>query len=318
MIKMKKILLSLRHRPAHLLGIDIRQNFIRLVELSYCYGKYQIESYANIILDKPIVSDEMVILAVKKVMKEALPKTKLVAIALALAGVIFKEISVASDLSLKEIDDFLFFNLSEYVEGDKDKIGFGYQIIERGADSDSTTKLQLVIVEKERIEKLNRLFKEGGLTPKIIDVDIYALERAIRYQEKNIQGLIAAVNLDYGHILTVVLDAKKIVYVHENFVGEKNLESMAQTLKQIEAELQLIYSSISEPLKQLILGGEKALMTGLVEAVGSTFNISTIVANPFLGMKLSSSIAQESIDKISPMMLVSCGLALRVGPNDGY
>jgi type IV pilus assembly protein PilM len=104
--------------------------------------------------------------------------------------------------------------------------------------------------------------------------------------------------------------------VHEDFVVEENLVSAAQIVEQLDAKLQLIYPDLSEPLEQIILGGEGARLLDLAEVISSRFNIPTTIANPFLGMKLSQAVTPESVDQVSPLMLVSCGLALRAAHND--
>ncbi|MBU0744668.1 MAG: pilus assembly protein PilM [Gammaproteobacteria bacterium] len=314
-MEIKNILLGREDKAANLLGIDIGRNFIRLVELSRQKDRYRVESCVSKVFDKPLVSDEMIIAGIQRLLKHALPKTKAAAIAFPHDRVIFKEIDIAADLSSDKINDFLRFNLGGDKGEAQDDLGFDYQIIDRGDDPDISAKLQLVAVQKEQIKKWDELLKVAGLVPEIIDVDVYALERAVRYQIKQVQGLVAVINIDYGRMLIVVLSKDKIVYVYEDFIDEIDLNSVARIMDQINSKLQLIYSSILGSLERLILGGELAFLPGLIDELGAKLNIQAEAANPFLGMDLSSCVSFESLCQISPLMLVSCGLALRV---DGY
>ena len=311
-MKIKKPLFGFWHKVDRLLGIDIRRNFARLVELSYCNYSYQLEACAHIELGEIDGSDEAIITAIKNTLKQNPSKTKDTAIALSHLAAIFKEVEVDANLSAEETIKFLRFNLAQQVSDSKTDISFDYQVIDSPTPTNSNTTLQVIAVRHERVGKLVALLQAANLKPKIIDVDVYALERAVRWQLKNIEGLVAIINIDYGNIFIVVIDSKKIVYVYEDFVGNESLGSIAQVVEQLDLKLQLLHSVLSQPLGQIILAGEKAVLFGLDDAVNSQLNIHTMIANPFLGMQLSPAVSQELIQKIAPKMLISCGLALRV------
>jgi len=316
-MRIKKGLLGFkRNKSTRLLGIDIRQNFIRLVGLSYVDSKYWIEACVNLELANLVISDEIIVSAIKNILRQISSKNKSVAIALSHTVVVCKEIQVACDLSPKDIDEFLRFNFAEHMGESKKNINFDYQAIETTMATNNLIKLQTVAVRQERAEKLVKLLQAANLCPKIIDVDVYALERAIRLQCKDIEKLTAVINIDYGCVLIMVLDSKQIVYMHEDIVDKESLVSIDQIVELFDTKLRLIYSVLSQPLNQLILGGEKGLLPGLANAMSNKFNIQAMVADPFLGMELSAAVSQEHVSRLSPLMLISCGLALRVRDND--
>jgi type IV pilus assembly protein PilM len=45
--------------------------------------------------------------------------------------------------------------------------------------------------------------------------------------------------------------------------------------------------------------------------VSQSLNLPTYVANPFMGMSLSSKVNPSNLAKDAPAMLIACGLALR-------
>lgn len=236
---------------------------------------------------------------------------KKTAIALTHAGVTFKEIRVDSSLSPEEIEELLSFNLSEKLDSDSGKINFDYQVIERGS-TNSSTLLQVVAVPEDQVKRWCQLLRAAKLSPKIVDIDLYAIERAIRHQLKNIEELVAVVIVDHGTVFIVVIDQKKVIYYHEEFVGSESLGSIAQVVAQIDLQLRMIAEVLSHPVKQLVLAGEKSLLIGLDQAINAQLNVKTTMADPFSGMQLSSMVKPELIKRIAPMMLISCGLALRV------
>ena len=303
-------------RSSHLLGIDIRQNFIRLVELSYRDSKYRVEACINLELAESGRSDKAVISAIKSILQQISPKTEEVAIALSHTVAVFKELQVTAGLSSKEIREILRFNFIEQLGETKGSFDFDYQVTEEVVTTDNLVKLQAVAVRHTCVEKWVKLLRVAKLFPKIIDVDIYALERAIRLQLGNIDDLTAVVNIDYGQVLIIVLDNKKILYVHEDIFDQENLISINQVLELFDAKLRLLDSILPQPLTKLILGGERVTLPGLITAIDARFNLQAMLANPFLGMELSAAISQEDLLQLSPLMLISCGLALRAKDDD--
>lgn len=84
-----------------LLGVDIRQDFIRLVELSCCGSEYRLEACTNLVLIESEMSDEVIISALKSVLEQVSPKTKDVAVAFSHTVVVFKEFQVIAGWSSK-------------------------------------------------------------------------------------------------------------------------------------------------------------------------------------------------------------------------
>jgi type IV pilus assembly protein PilM len=306
-MQLKKILQNIKPKAKGLLGIDITANAIRLVKLS-CFGSnYQVEVCVNITLDLH-PSDDLIIATLKKALKQAQCSAKNAAVALAHSAIIFKEIKIASGLSDKEIEAFLQFNIEKYIGESANSISFDYQIIKTPIKTADYVILRLITVRRERVEKCIKLLCAADLCPKIVDIDSYALERAIRRQFREIAGLIAIINIDVGAILIVVIDAKQIVYAHEDFMHAEDMQSVAQIIMQLKLKLQLAVAALHQPLEKIVLSGEKALLPKLRDAVNDQFNVQTIIADPFFGMKLSSAVSQN----IMPVMSIGCGLALRV------
>lgn len=297
---------------AGLLGIDIRANFVRLVELSYCNSKYRLEACAHAVIRDGDTGDEAVIDAIRMLVKQISPKTKAVAVALAHSVVTCKEVEVDSSLSHEETLNFLQFNLNEHFCASNNNICFDYYPVDEETKKDVVTKkYKLVAVLRERIESWRRLLRAVDLCPKIIDVDVYALERAVRWQLKKVVGLVAIINIDYGNILIIVIDHEKIVYVHEEYIGGDNLKTVVQIIEQLDFKLRMVYAVLSQPLNEIVLGGERLLLPGLVTEVSSRLNVQAVSANPFLDIPLDSAVVPELAYEVAPMMMVSCGLALR-------
>lgn len=309
-MQIKKILQTIKPKAKSLLGIDINADSIRLVELSCLGSNYQVETCINMPLTASM-PDDLVITVLKEMFAQTQIKTKNAAVALSHSAIIFKEIEIVPGLSNKEIEDFLHFNIEKYIGEPANSISFDYQIIDTKGKIDEHITLRLITVRRERVEKCIKLLQETNLRPKIIDIDSYALERSIRQQFKATVGLMAIINIDAGAILIVIIDHEKMVYAHEDFTNRAEIQSVTQIITYLKLKL------LHQPLEKIVLAGEKAALPGLKEAVNTQFGIQTVIIDPFFGMQLSPSISQELVQKIAPMMTISCGLALRVTDVNG-
>lgn len=315
-MQIKKTLQIIKPKAKSLLGIDINADSIRLVELSRFGSNYQVEACINIPLAAS-ASDDLVSTTLKEIFAQTQIKTKNAAVALSHSAIIFKEIEIVPGLSNKEIEDFLQFNIEKYTGEPANNISFDYQIIETRAKTDEHITLQLITVRRERVEKCIKLLQTANLYPAIIDIDSYALERSIRQQFKAIAGLMAIINIDARATLIVVIDGEKMVYAHEDFTNQAEMQSVTQIVTQLKPKLPLVFAALHQSLEKVILAGERAMLLGLKEAINTQFNVQTVIIDPFFGMQLSPSVSQELIQRIAPTMAISCGLALRVTDANG-
>lgn len=315
-MQIKKILQIIKPKTKSLLGIDINADSIRLVELSRLGSNHQIETCINMPLTASM-PDDLVVTALKETLAQTQIKTKNTAIALSHSAIIFKEIEIVPGLSNKEIENFLHFNIEKYAGEPANNISFDYQLIETGAKTDEHITLRLITVRRERVEKCIKLLQEANLYPKIIDIDSYALERAVRQQFKTVTGLLAVINIDAGAILIVVIDCEKMVYAHEDFTSQAEMHSVTQIVTQLKLKLPPVFAALHQPLEKIVLAGEKATLLGLKETINAQFNVPTVIIDPFFGMQLSHSTSQELVQKIAPTMAISCGLAMRVMDANG-
>jgi type IV pilus assembly protein PilM len=277
--------------------VEVGRDFIRLVELSYSRQKYRVQSCVN--LDLPDSSDETVIRVVRNLLKERGIKTKQVVVALSSSVVTFKEVYVACGLSSEEEEKFLRFSLAKEMDLLEEEVVFDYQV---GGVTDGLRSLQVVGVERKDVERQIQLFKEAKLHLQAIDIDIYAIEQAVRFQLPKIEKPMAVINIDRGRLLVLVLNDKKIIDTYEEYINIDESKAWDP-----------IYAKLPQPIDQIVLSGRKDKLFGLIRSINDQLNIKIIIAYPFLNMEFSQDVSSEKIQEMAPLMLVSCGLALRVG-----
>jgi type IV pilus assembly protein PilM len=98
----------------------------------------------------------------------------------------------------------------------------------------------------------------------------------------------------------------------ENYALEV-LQPFTETMAlEISRALQLFYSSTSySKMDHIVLAGGGAVIPGLDEAVANRTEASTLIANPFVGMTLSSRVLSAKLAVDAPALMVACGLAMR-------
>ena len=315
----QKILLNFKYfndakgsaKESSLLGIDIRQNFIRVVELAFI-GKqlrYRLASCVNIALEESFC-DESLVTTLKQALRQKEVKTKYAAVALPHDVIAFKELQVVVGLSSKEMQEFLRFNFQEHIGEVGEAINFDYQVTEKHSDS-NMLKIEAIAVKNKHITRWLKLLRAADLSPKIIDIDAYALERALRWQLPDMREHTIAINIEHGQVLVIVLGKERLLYMHSATYGHKpsSTEQMLDLIDEIMLQTQ---AALRQHLHHLVLGGEMVTAV-LATAASNRFNIRVDVARPLLNMEVSDYLSREEIEHLAPLMMIGVGLALRIG-----
>jgi type IV pilus assembly protein PilM len=82
---------------------------------------------------------------------------------------------------------------------------------------------------------------------------------------------------------------------------------------EIQRMLQMFFTSSTQynEINYIVLAGGCASLGGLDDAVATRNQVSTLVANPFAQMALSSRIRPRQLQMDAPALMIACGLAMR-------
>jgi type IV pilus assembly protein PilM len=208
----------------------------------------------------------------------------------------------------------------------------------------------LVAAKKEKINELTEVIRAAGLTPKIIDVDAFAIENmyGINY-EPNSDDLVALVNIG-GSVMNInILKGNTSLFTRDISVGGSGYSEAiqremgvsfdeAESLKKgqsAESDTELVYtilegvnaevaseiaksidyfkttSSENELTKMLLCGG-CAKVYGLERQLSERMHLPVEIANPFRKLDLAASeFTGESLMELAPLAGVGVGLAIR-------
>ncbi|WP_331712987.1 pilus assembly protein PilM [Candidatus Nitrosoglobus terrae] len=334
-----------------LLGIDISTSAVKLLELSQVGDRtwlkhYTIESLPpSIVVDNKIEAIEDLSQVLKKIIKRSGIQTKKVATAIPSSAAITKVISVLANLSGRELEVQVELEAEQYIPYPLDEVNLDFEVLGPSAKDPEAMEVLLVACRKEYIDARVAALVLAGLTPTVVDIDVYGIERALMMSQGEEKTIVVA---DMGAVLTTihVLHDHKVIYTREQLFGGNRLteeiqrhydlsyekahlakrygglpenyipdilEPFKQAVAQhIKRELQFFFSSTHyHNIDHIVLTGGCASIQGIDKLVESVVEISTVIANPFMGMALASGIDANLLRNDAPALVVACGLALR-------
>jgi type IV pilus assembly protein PilM len=344
-----------RKQSKSVVGIDISSTSVKLLELSVRDGRYWVESYGvqplpqHAVVEKNIADPESVGDTIERLIHQTNPKSSQAAAAVASSAVITKVIEMDADMADDEREVQIRMDAEQYIPYPLDEVSLDFEVLGQTAHNPNRVNVLLVASRTENVDMRAESLELAGLTPKIIDVESYALERAFALIVDTLPGspeLVAI--LDIGHSTTTlsVLHHEKIVYSREQLFGGKQLTEdiqrryglsyeeagrakkegnlpddyepevllpfMDAIVQQAARSLQFFYSSTQyNRVDHILLAGGNANIHGLAQMLQEKLGHRVSIANPFLQMGFSPQIDTNQIENDAPSLMVACGLALR-------
>ena len=338
------------------LGLDISSTTVKLLELSFSGGRYRVESYAvsslpqDAVIEKSVNDVDGVANAIRTVVAQSRTKLKNVAAAVAGSSVITKLIDMPEGLSEDELETQLTLEADQYIPYPLEEVAIDFQIQGPSPERDNQVEVLLAACRRETIESRVEAIEGSELTPKIMDVEAYAMERAFSLLQAQLNlgedSTVAIVDIGATMTTLSVLNNGQTIYTREQLFGGKQLtdEIMRRyglpleeaglakkqgglpddyepevlepfkeaVVQQVARSLQFFFSSSQyNDVDHIILAGGVSSMEGLEQLVQEKLGTPTSVANPFAQMSISSRVNAVALSSDAPAMMIACGLALR-------
>jgi type IV pilus assembly protein PilM len=338
------------------LGLDISSTTVKLLELSFSGGRYRVESYAvsslpqDAVIEKSVNDVDGVSNAIRTVVAQSRTKLKNVAAAVAGSSVITKLIDMPEGLSEDELETQLTLEADQYIPYPLEEVAIDFQIQGPSPERDNQVEVLLAACRRETIESRVEAIEGSELTPKIMDVEAYAMERAFSLLQAQLNlgedSTVAIVDIGATMTTLSVLNNGQTIYTREQLFGGKQLtdEIMRRyglpleeaglakkqgglpddyepevlepfkeaVVQQVARSLQFFFSSSQyNDVDHIILAGGVSSMEGLEQLVQEKLGTPTSVANPFAQMSISSRVNAVALSSDAPAMMIACGLALR-------
>jgi type IV pilus assembly protein PilM len=345
-----------KRKGTQVLGLDISSTTVKLLELSYAGGRYRVESYSvsslpqDAVVEKSVNDVDGVSNAVRTVVAQSRTKLKTVAAAVAGSSVITKIIDMPEGLSEDDMETQLTLEADQYIPYPLDEVAIDFEIQGSSPENDGQVEVLLAACRRETIEARVDAIERSELTPKIMDVEAYAMERAFFLLKNQLdlddENTVAVVDIGATMTTLSVLHGGQTIYTREQLFGGKQLtdEIMRRyglpleeaglakkqgglpddyepevlepfkeaVIQQVARSLQFFFSSSQyNDVDQIILAGGVSSMEGLDELIQEKLGTPTAVANPFAQMSISSRVNAVALSGDAPAMMIACGLALR-------
>jgi type IV pilus assembly protein PilM len=351
------VLPFLRKKAQTLLGIDISSTAVKLLELSRTGNRYKVESYGvepltpNAVVEKNINDVEGVGDVVARLVGRARPGVKTSAVAVPGSATITKVIEMDASLSEDDMENQLRVEADQYIPFPLDEVRMDFQVIGPVEDNPERVEVLVVASRTENVEMRADALEIGGLQPKVVDVEAYAMERAFQLilpGLPNAEELDTVAVFDIGATMTTlnVFHQGRSVYTREQLFGGKQLTEEIQRrygismeeaglakktgelpedyenevlqpfkdaiVQQINRSLQFFYGSTQfNEVNYILLAGGSASIDGLPDLIQQKVGTGCSLANPFADMALANKVNAKALENDASAMMIACGLALR-------
>lgn len=339
-----------------MLGIDISSQSVKILELERNNDQYTVKGFGiepvpeEAFDEGMIVNHQMVADSIRRVITREKLTTRQAAFAIPDAAVISRVIQLNEGLNDDEMEEIVILEADKYIPYSIDEINLDFQVI--GPSSKNASMLDVLMVASRATNVDNRVEVAhlAGLTAMVIDVESYAVERAIsevssQLPAEGMDKVIAVIDIGAKNTHLFVLEGLKIIFSREEeFGGAQLLQSIMKTYKvslveatqmcasqkpddfdskiwqpfqeslmvQIKRTLQFFYSTSShEYIDYILLAGGVSCSPGLDKSVETALGVPTAELNPFKSMTIDPPSKQDELEQLAPALLVACGLALR-------
>jgi type IV pilus assembly protein PilM len=289
--------------------------------------------------------------ALRRAWKRMGTRIRNVSLALPAAAVISKKIMLPAGLREDDLEYQVESEANQYIPFALEEVNLDFQVIGPSPTNPDEVEILLAASRKANVEDRVAAAQSAGLKAVVVDVEPYAAEAAFEQIRTQLPGgaedqCIAVVDIGANVMNVNVLRNGQSVYARDQQIGGAQLTQQIQSafgLSVEEAEsakkngglpdnyesdvltpfresvamevaraLQFFFTSTQyNEVNYVVLSGGCAALAGLDEAVATRTQVSTLVANPFELMTLSSRIKPRQLQADAPALMIACGLAMR-------
>lgn len=289
--------------------------------------------------------------ALRQAWKRMGSRIKNVSLALPAAAVISKKILLPSGLREDELEIQVESEANQYIPFALEEVNLDFQVIGPSPTNPEEIEVLLAASRKANVEDRVATAQAAGLKTIVVDVEPYAAEAAFEQVRAQLPGgaadqCIALVDIGANVMNVNVLRNGQSVYMRDQQIGGAQLTQQIQNAFGLSAEdaeaakrngglpdnyeseiltpfresvatevtraLQFFFTSTQfNEVSYIVLAGGCASLSGLDDAVATRTQVSTLVANPFAQMTLSSRIKPRQLQMDAPALMIACGLAMR-------
>lgn len=342
-------------RSKPLLGLDIGSSSVKAAELKKAGSGYELASLGiealgpDTVVDGAIMDSNAVSFAVNSIVEGNKIKTKHVATAVAGHSVIVKRVAIPAS-SEAELASSISLEAQQHIPFEIDDVNLSYQIMGVGPTGNDMD-VMLVAVKREKISNHTRVLTQSGMTPRVVDIDAFALQNVFEVNyDPPPESTIALLNIGASLMNINIVQAGVPLFTRDVSVGGNQYTDMlqkeldltfddAEALKRgkelegvsldtvkshIESVTELLVLEVrktfdffrattsAEQIQQIYVAGGTARVEGMLESLREEFDTPVEELNPFQKIGYNPSRFDPTyISEVAPRMAIAVGLALR-------
>ena len=341
---------------APLVGVDISSTAVKLLQLSRNGDRYRVEHYAveplppNAVVEQSIAEPEAVGDAIRRAMSRSGSKARFAAAAVAGSAVITKVIPMPADLDEDELEAQVELEAVNYIPYPIDEVNLDFEVLGPMPGNADMQQVLLAASRAENVDMRVSALELGGLKPRVMDVEAFAIENAYSLLASQLSlprdALVALVDVGATMTTLSVLRNGRGIYTREQIFGGRHLTEEVMRryslsyeeaglakrqgglpesyevevlapfrealVQQISRLLQFFYAgSEFNRVDQVVLAGGCASIQGIAGMVEEQIGVRTTVANPLANMTLGPRVQAHALAQDAPALMIACGLALR-------
>jgi type IV pilus assembly protein PilM len=333
-------------------GLDIGSSSIKVVEIAHDRSGDRLLSYgiseplSEAIVDGEIMDRQLVHEAITNLLETRQIRNREVVTAVSGRAVIVKKI-LMDRLSEEDAKEAIQWEAEQHVPYDVNDVSLDFQIIDPNVDQKKMQVL-LVAAKKDMIQGHADILREAGLTPRIIDVDSFAIQNAVEASYDlvpnevialiNIGAEITNVNIVQNQVphftkdLSVgansfvegiqrrynVSQAEALNALRGRSDGAIDVAPIVQaTCEDLSVQLDRAIAFLksagdAQRVDRIMLSGGSARVPGLADFLNQRHQVPVEIVNPLQRIQVDPSLfVGESAESVAPVLTVAIGLALR-------
>lgn len=182
----------------------------------------------NAVTDKQIVEPRVVGEAIQRAIAKSGTKTRQAVVAVSGASVITKIIQMPDSLGELDLEEQIRAEADQYIPYPVEEVNLDFEVIGRTPGGSGTNDVLLAACRKEQVEQRSAVLGIGGLTPAVVDIEMYALENACQLLAHQMPDMgrgktIALIDMGANTTSMMILHNFEAVYTRDQAFGARQL-----------------------------------------------------------------------------------------------
>ncbi len=163
------------------IGLDIGSSSVKIIQLKEGKHGYMLVNFGMIgippetIVDNAIMNSAAVVEVIKELLNSTRIKEKNVVMGLSGHSVIIKKITLPT-MSQEQLEEAIHWEAEQYIPFDINDVNMDVTILNPNSTVAGQMDVLLVAAKKEMVQDYVAIAAEAGLSPVVIDVDVFALQ----------------------------------------------------------------------------------------------------------------------------------------------